>query len=105
MGLSIKKNDTVLVVTGKEKGKKGRVISVEPKKDKILIERINIIKRHMKPSKKYSQGGIIEKEAPLHISNVMLVCSKCDKPTRIGNTVLSDGKKARICKKCKEVVG
>jgi len=105
MGLSIKKNDTVLVVTGKEKGKKGRVISVEPKNDKILIERINIIKRHMKPSKKYSQGGIIEKEAPLHISNVMLVCSKCDKPTRIGNTVLSDGKKARICKKCKEVVG
>ena len=105
MGLSIKKNDTVLVVTGKEKGKKGRVISVEPKKDKILIERINIIKRHMKPSKKYSQGGIIEKEAPLHISNVMLVCSKCDKPTRIGNTVLSDGKKARICKKCKEVIG
>ena len=105
MGLSIKKNDTVLVVTGKEKGKKGRVISVEPKNDKILIERINIIKRHMKPSKKYSQGGIIEKEAPLHISNVMLVCSKCNKPTRIGNTVLSDGKKARICKKCKEVVG
>jgi large subunit ribosomal protein L24 len=105
MGLSIKKNDTVLVVTGKEKGKKGRVISVEPKKDKILIERINIIKRHMKPSKKYSQGGIIEKEAPLHISNVMLVCSKCGKPTRIGNTVLSDGKKTRICKKCKEVIG
>jgi large subunit ribosomal protein L24 len=105
MGLSIKKNDTVLVVTGKEKGKKGRVISVEPKKDKILIERINIIKRHMKPSKKYSQGGIIEKEAPLHISNVMLVCSKCGKPTRIGNTILSDGKKTRICKKCKEVIG
>jgi large subunit ribosomal protein L24 len=105
MGLSIKKNDTVLVVTGKEKGKKGRVISVNPAKSKILIERINIIKRHMKPSKKYSQGGIIEKEAPLHISNVMLVCSKCNKPTRIGNTVLSDGKKARICKKCKEVVG
>jgi large subunit ribosomal protein L24 len=105
MGLSIKKNDTVLVVTGKEKGKKGRVISVNPAKSKILIERINIIKRHMKPSKKYSQGGIIEKEAPLHISNVMLVCSKCDKPTRIGNTVLSDGKKARICKKCKEVIG
>jgi len=105
MGLSIKKNDTVLVVAGKEKGKKGRVISVEPKEDKILIERINIIKRHMKPSKKYSQGGIIEKEAPLHISNVMLVCSKCGKPTRIGNTVLSDGKKARICKKCKEVIG
>jgi large subunit ribosomal protein L24 len=104
MGLSIKKNDTVLVVTGKEKGKKGRVISVDPTKNKILIERINIIKRHMKPSKKYAQGGIIEKEAPLNISNVMLVCSKCGKPTRIGNTILSDGKKVRTCKKCKEVI-
>jgi large subunit ribosomal protein L24 len=104
MGLSIKKNDNVLVVTGKEKGKKGRVISVDPTRDKILIERINIIKRHMKPSKKYAQGGIIEKEAPLNISNVMLVCSKCGKPTRIGNTILSDGKKARTCKKCKEVI-
>jgi large subunit ribosomal protein L24 len=104
MGLSIKKNDNVLVVTGKEKGKKGRVIFVDPARDKILIERINIIKRHMKPSKKYAQGGIIEKEAPLNISNVMLVCSKCGKPTRIGNTVLSDGKKVRTCKKCKEVI-
>lgn len=105
MGLSIKKNDSVLVITGKEKGKKGRVISVSPARSKILIERINIIKRHMKPSKKYSQGGIIEKEASLHISNVMLVCPKCDKPTRIGSTILSDGKKVRACKKCREVIG
>lgn len=104
MGLSIKKNDTVLVISGREKGKKGRVISVLPLKDKLLIEKINIIKRHMKPSKKYSQGGIIEKEATLHISKVMLLCPKCGKPTRIGNTVLSDGKKARICKKCREVI-
>ena len=105
MGLSIKKNDSVLVITGKEKGKKGRVISVSPARSKILIERINIIKRHMKPSKKYSQGGIIEKEASLHISNVMLLCPKCDKPTRIGSTILSDGKKVRACKKCREVIG
>jgi large subunit ribosomal protein L24 len=104
MGLSIKKNDTVLVISGGEKGKKGRVISVYPLKDKLLIERINIIKRHMKPSKKYTQGGIIEKEAPLRISKVMLLCPKCGKPTRIGNTVLSDGKKARTCKKCREVI-
>jgi large subunit ribosomal protein L24 len=104
MGLSIKKNDTVLVISGGEKGKKGRVISVYPLKDKLLIERINKIKRHMKPSKKYTQGGIIEKEAPLHISKVMLLCPKCGKPTRIGNTVLSDGKKARTCKKCREVI-
>jgi large subunit ribosomal protein L24 len=104
MGLGIKKNDTVLVMSGREKGKKGRVISVYPSKDKLLIEKINIIKRHMKPSKKYTQGGIIEKEAPLHISNVMLICPKCGKPTRIGNTVLSDGKKVRTCKKCREVI-
>jgi len=104
MGLGIKKNDTVLVITGREKGKKGRVISLYPSEDMLLIERTNIIKRHMKPSKKYTQGGIIEKEAPLHISNVMLICPKCGKPTRIGNTVLSDGKKARACKKCKEIM-
>jgi len=104
MGLSIKKNDTVSVITGKEKGKKGRVISVDPARNRILIERINLIKRHMKPSKRYAQGGIIEKEAPLHVSNVMLVCPKCGKPTRIGNAVLSDGKKVRMCKKCKEVI-
>jgi large subunit ribosomal protein L24 len=104
MGLSIKKNDTVLVIVGKEKGKRGRVLSVLPSEDELLIERVNIIKRHMKPSKKYSQGGIIDKEAPLHISNVMLLCPKCGKPTRIGNTVLSDGGKTRTCKKCKEVI-
>jgi len=104
MGLGIKKNDTVVIITGREKGKKGRVISVFPSEDKLLIEKINIIKRHMKPSKKYTQGGIIEKEAPLHISKVMLLCPKCGKPTRIGNTVLSEGKKARACKRCREFI-
>jgi large subunit ribosomal protein L24 len=104
MGLSIKKNDTVVVITGREKGKRGRVLSVYPAKGGVIIEKINIIKRHMRPSRKYTQGGIIEKEAPLHISNVMLICPKCSKPTRISSTVLSDGKKVRACKQCKEVV-
>jgi large subunit ribosomal protein L24 len=104
MGLSIKKNDTVVVVTGKEKGKKGRVLSVYPSKDRLLIEKINVIKKHMKPSKKYAQGGIIEKEASIHIANVMLICPKCSKPTRIGNTSLQDGRKVRACKKCREVM-
>lgn len=104
MGLGIKKNDTILVITGKEKGKKGRVLSVSPMKDQLLIEKVNIIKRHMKPTRKYTQGGIIEKEAPLHISNVMLVCPKCSKPTRIGNSLLQDGRKVRMCKKCREVI-
>lgn len=104
MGLGIKKNDSVVVISGKEKGKRGRVLSVHPSKDRLLVEKINIIKRHMKPSRKYAQGGIIEKEAPIHISNVMLICTKCNKPTRIGNTVLQNGRKVRVCKKCREVI-
>ena len=104
MGLGIKKNDTVMLISGDEKGKSGRVLSVLPSKDRILIESLNMIKRHMKPSKKYSQGGIIEREAPVHLSKVMLVCPKCSKPTRIGNTMLENGKKIRSCKKCGEVV-
>jgi large subunit ribosomal protein L24 len=104
MGLSIKKNDTVKVMVGKEKGKSGRVLSVYPSKDQVLIEKVNIIKRHMKPTRKYTQGGIIEKEAPLHISNVMLVCPKCNKPTSIGNSLMQDGRKLRTCRKCREVI-
>lgn len=104
MGLGIKKNDTVMVITGKYKGKTGRVIRVLPREEKLIIEKINIVKRHMRPSKKYSQGGIIEKEAPLHRSNVMLVCPKCEKPTRISSNVLASGDKVRVCKKCKEVI-
>ncbi len=104
MGLGIKKEDTVLVIAGKEKGKKGRVLSVMPAKSSLIIEKINIIKRHMKPNRKYAQGGIIEKEAPVHMSNVILVCPKCNKSTRIGNLVMENGKKTRTCKKCKEVI-
>jgi large subunit ribosomal protein L24 len=104
MGLSLKKNDTVRVMSGREKGKQGRVLSVYPSKDSLLIEKINMIKRHMKPTRKYTQGGIIEKEAPIHISNVMLICPKCSKPTRISTTALQDGRKVRVCKKCGEVI-
>ena len=104
MGQNIKKNDTVLVVTGREKGKRGRVLSIYPSNNRILIERINMIKKHMKPSKQYTQGGIIEKESPLHISNVMLICPKCNKPTKISSTFLQDGRKVRACKKCSEVM-
>jgi large subunit ribosomal protein L24 len=104
MSLTIKKEDTVHVMTGKYKGKNGRVLKVDREAGKVLIEKINIIKKHMKPNKTYAQGGIIEKEAPIQISNVMLVCPKCSKPTRIGATVLDGGKKHRTCKKCKEVI-
>ncbi|MEE8317986.1 MAG: 50S ribosomal protein L24 [Candidatus Omnitrophota bacterium] len=104
MGLGIKKNDTVQVISGDEKGKKGRVLSMLSKDDRIIVEGINMIKRHMKPSKKYSQGGIIEKEASVERSNIMLVCPKCDKPTKIGNKMLENEKKIRLCKKCGEVI-
>lgn len=104
MGLRIKKGDTAVVLTGKNKGKSGRVLTVLPAKESVIVEGLNIVKKHMKPNKKYTQGGIIEKESPLHISNVMLMCPKCNKPTRLGSTVLDNGKKLRTCKKCKEVV-
>ncbi len=104
MSIGIKKNDMVLVLTGEEKGKRGRVLSVNPKKARLLVEKLNMIKKHMKPSRKYSQGGIIDKEAPIQRSNVLLICPKCDKPTRIGHKILKSGVKVRLCKKCTEVM-
>ncbi len=102
--MGIKKEDTVYVISGKEKGKKGRVLLVDKVKKRVLIEKVNIIKKHMKPNKKYAQGGIIEKEAPIAISNVLFFCPKCSKPAKIGATLLESGKKHRMCKKCKEVI-
>ncbi len=104
MGLGIKKSDNVIVISGDEKGKKGRVINIDSEKNKIRIEGLNMIKKHMKPNKNNQQGGIIEKEADINNSNVMLVCPKCDKPTRLGSTLLENGKKIRVCKKCGEVI-
>lgn len=104
MALGIKKEDTVEVIRGRETGKKGRVLSVNRQTQRIVIEKVNIIKKHMKPSKKYSQGGIIEKEASIHSSNVMLVCPKCSAKTKVGVLALEGDKKHRTCKKCKEVI-
>jgi large subunit ribosomal protein L24 len=104
VGLGIKKNDTVKVITGDEKGKTGRVIAIQKEKNRVLVERLNMIKKHMKPNKNQTQGGIIEKEGPIQMSNVMLVCSKCSKPTRINHNILENGKKIRVCKKCGEVI-
>lgn len=104
MALGIRKEDTVLVTAGKDRGKRGRVLSVDMNKSRIIIEKVNIVKKHMKPNKKYTQGGIIEKEAPIHLSNVLLVCPKCSKETRIAITAIEGGKKHRTCKKCKEVI-
>lgn len=99
--LHVKKDDTVVVIAGKDKAKSGKVIAILPKKDGVLVEGVNIVKRHTK-ARGSEQGGILEKEAPVHISNVMLFCGKCNKPVRTKTTVLQDGKKARCCTKCGE---
>lgn len=100
----IKKNDVVQVITGKDKGKTGKVMRLVPKKDRAIVEKINMVKRHMKPSQQNRQGGILDKEAPIAISNLMLVCSKCTDPTRVGYKTLDDDRKVRFCKKCGEVL-
>jgi len=98
----IKKNDKVIVLAGKERGKIGTVLKVDPEKERVIVEKVNMVKKHAKASAKTAQGGIIEKEAPLNISDVMIVCNKCAEPTRIGKRVLEDGSKVRVCKKCGE---
>lgn len=102
--LRIRKGDTVRVIAGKEKGKTGKVLQVKPGEQKLYIEKINMIKRHVRPSARYRPGGIIEKEAPLHVSNVMLVCPNCGKASRIGIRSIEDGNRLRYCKKCGEII-
>jgi large subunit ribosomal protein L24 len=98
----IRKDDKVIVLAGKERGKIGTILKIDPEKERVIIEKINMVKKHAKPSAQTAQGGIIEKEAPLTISNVMIVCNKCTEPTRIGRRLLEDGSKIRFCKKCGE---
>lgn len=104
MSLRIKKGDRVYILTGKDRGKEGKIIKVFPKKEKIIVEGINRVKRHTRPSQRNPQGGIIEKEAPIHISNAMLVCPNCTNPTRFSVGFTKEGKKIRICKRCKEAI-
>ncbi|MDO9516166.1 MAG: 50S ribosomal protein L24 [Syntrophales bacterium] len=101
--MHIKKNDTVKVIAGREKGKTGKVLGVTKEKGRILIEKVNLVKKHQRPDAT-GKGGIVEKEAPLQVSNVMLVCSKCNTGVRVGHKVLEDGKKVRVCKKCQELL-
>ena len=104
MKIQIKKNDNVLVTSGKEKGKRGRVIAVYPAENRLLVEKLNVVKRHTKPTQQIRQGGIVEKESPLSVANVKLVCPKCDKPTAILRKAQSDGKRSRVCKSCEAVI-
>ena len=102
--MKIRKNDTVLVIAGKDRGKKGKVRKALPKKDKVIVEGVNMIKRHSRTKGQARQAGIIELEAPLDVSNVILICNKCNKPARVGFRFLTDGRKARICRSCDEVI-
>ena len=99
----IKKGDTVYVIGGRAKGRRGKVLSVDRFTNRITVEKVNLIKRHTKPTRQ-SKGGIIERESPLHLSSVMLVCPVCDKPTRVAIRRLNDGRRLRMCKKCDEVI-
>ncbi|MDE0032637.1 MAG: 50S ribosomal protein L24 [Deltaproteobacteria bacterium] len=101
----VRKDDTVMVVAGKERGKTGKVIRVVPKKSRVFIERVNLVKRHSKPRSAQQPGGIVEKEASIHVSNVMIMCDPCNAPVRIGHKVLEDGEKVRVCRRCGQSVG
>jgi len=102
--MNIVKNDTVKVISGNHKGKIGRVLKVFPRSHRVIVEKVRLVKRHTKARSQTEQGGIIEKEAPIHMSNVMLVCPKCSKPSRTGVSVLPDGTKVRVCRSCNEML-
>jgi large subunit ribosomal protein L24 len=101
----IRRNDNVVVITGKDRGKRGRVLKVVPSTNRLVVEGVNFIKRHTKPNpQRQVKGGVVEREAALHASNVQLVCPECGKPTRLGRKILGDGRKVRVCRKCEGVV-
>jgi large subunit ribosomal protein L24 len=100
----LKKNDKVIVLSGKEKGKIGAVLKIDSEKTRAIVEKLNIVKRHSKAGAKGAKGGIIEKEAAIPISNLMVICNKCAEPTRVGKRILDDGSKVRVCKKCGELL-
>jgi large subunit ribosomal protein L24 len=102
--IRLKKNDLVEVTTGKEQGKTGKVLKVLREKNQVLIEKVNMIKRHTRPSPTSGQGGIVEKEAPVYVAKVKLICPKCTTATRFSMTTTGEGKKARVCQKCKELI-
>lgn len=100
--VQIRKNDSVMVIAGKERGKTGKVLRVLRDKDAVIIERLNMVKRHTRPRGPQQSGGIVEKEAAIDASNIMIVCNKCNAPVRVGRKILADGKKIRVCRNCNE---
>ncbi|NLA87742.1 MAG: 50S ribosomal protein L24 [Clostridiales bacterium] len=102
--MNIKSGDTVVILSGKDKGKEGKVLSADPRNSKIVVEGINIAYKHKKPRKQGEEGGIVKMETPIYVSKAMRVCPKCGKPTRAAHKILDDGTKTRICKKCAETI-
>lgn len=102
--IHVRRGDTVGVIAGRERGKRGKVLHVLTSKSRVVVEHVNMIKKHQRPTQKLRQGGIIEREGPLALSNVLPICSRCDKPARTGIKVLGDGRKVRTCKRCGEPV-
>jgi large subunit ribosomal protein L24 len=100
----LRKDDTVMVIAGRERGKTGKILRILPEKNRVLIERVNMVKRHVKPRGVQQPGGIQEKEASIHLSNVVPICGRCNKPTRVGHRRLADGGGVRICKRCDEAL-
>ncbi|MHB0976235.1 MAG: 50S ribosomal protein L24 [Candidatus Aquicultorales bacterium] len=98
--MSVKKGDRVEIIAGKDKGKRGKILRAEPDKGRVVVEGANMIKRHSRPTQKSPQGGIIEREAAIHASNIMVICPGCSQPTRVGHRVTEAGKKVRVCRKC-----
>jgi len=104
MGLKVKKNDKVRIISGKDKGKSGKVLFVDRKNKRLIVEGLNVVKKTRRPDQQNQKGGIIDIEAPISLSSVMVVCPKCSKPTRIKKKELGDGKHVRICGKCEEIL-
>lgn len=102
--MHVHRDDNVKILAGRDRGKTGRVIRVFTKTEKVLVEKVNLVKRHTRPSQQVPQGGIVEKEAPVHVSNLMVVCNKCGKPTRVAHKKLANEQKVRLCKKCGEIL-
>ena len=100
----VRRGDTVGVIAGREKGKRGKVLRVLTGKGRVLVEHVNMVKKHQRPTQKLRQGGIIEREGSIHLSNVLLVCTRCDRPVRTGIKILADGRKQRVCRRCGESI-
>jgi large subunit ribosomal protein L24 len=104
MGAHVRKGDLVAVIAGRERGKRGKVLRVLPDEGRVLIEKVNMVKKHQRPTQKLRQGGIIEREGALALANVLLVCGRCDRPARTGIKVLGDERRVRVCKRCGEPI-